>query len=248
MTLIKHELKQGQATLLIWTSVIGFMLAACILIYPEMGTQMSDVGSMFAEMGSFSAAFGMDGSSWYLRLSKRREGTDSGISAHPPNKPQKNSSTEACFRPAADYHSEYHRYRRYLHLHTRDRRRTRDTSASPPVPRLFYTSGGDCRYMLWNLRFHKPKRSGNRTRHSCALLFSEHHRQPDRGCKVLKIYYSLRLYGKRGYYRRQMSENRVPVRGPDIDRTGNRDRILQVLHQRYPFLVQRYIKAKPSIY
>ncbi len=60
MTLIKHELKQGQATLLIWTSVIGFMLAACILIYPEMGTQMSDVGSMFAEMGSFSAAFGMD--------------------------------------------------------------------------------------------------------------------------------------------------------------------------------------------
>ena len=60
MTLIKHELKQGQATLLIWTSVIGFMLAACILIYPEMGTQMSDVGSMFAEMGNFSAAFGMD--------------------------------------------------------------------------------------------------------------------------------------------------------------------------------------------
>ena len=60
MTLIKHELKQGQATLLIWTSVIGFMLAACILIYPEMGMQMSDVGSMFAEMGNFSAAFGMD--------------------------------------------------------------------------------------------------------------------------------------------------------------------------------------------
>ena len=60
MTLIKHELRQGKITLLIWSSVIAFMLAACILIYPEMGTQMSDVSSMFSEMGSFSAAFGMD--------------------------------------------------------------------------------------------------------------------------------------------------------------------------------------------
>ncbi len=60
MTLIKHELRQGKITLLIWSSVIAFMLAACILIYPEIGTQMSDVSSMFSEMGSFSAAFGMD--------------------------------------------------------------------------------------------------------------------------------------------------------------------------------------------
>ena len=58
MTLIKHELKQGQATLLIWTSVIGFMLAACILIYPEMGTQMEEVGSMFSEMGFFGVECG----------------------------------------------------------------------------------------------------------------------------------------------------------------------------------------------
>lgn len=60
MTLIKHELRQGRITLLIWTAVIAFMLAVCILIYPEMETQMSNVSSMFAEMGSFSAAFGMD--------------------------------------------------------------------------------------------------------------------------------------------------------------------------------------------
>lgn len=60
MVLIKHELKQGRLTLLIWTTVIAFMLALCILIYPEMETQMGDVSSMFAEMGSFSAAFGMD--------------------------------------------------------------------------------------------------------------------------------------------------------------------------------------------
>lgn len=60
MTVIKHELKQGRMTLIIWTMVIGFMLALCVFIYPEMETQMGDVSSMFAEMGSFSAAFGMD--------------------------------------------------------------------------------------------------------------------------------------------------------------------------------------------
>lgn len=60
MVIIKHELKQGRVTLLIWTMVIAFMLALCILIYPEMETQMGDVSSLFAEMGSFSAAFGMD--------------------------------------------------------------------------------------------------------------------------------------------------------------------------------------------
>lgn len=60
MTLIKHELKCGRTTLLIWTAVISFMLSVCILIYPEMDTQMGDISSMFAEMGSFSAAFGMD--------------------------------------------------------------------------------------------------------------------------------------------------------------------------------------------
>lgn len=60
MTLIKHELRQGRTALLIWTIGISFMLAVCILIYPEMETQMSDINTMFAEMGSFSAAFGMD--------------------------------------------------------------------------------------------------------------------------------------------------------------------------------------------
>lgn len=60
MVMIKHELKQGWITLLIWTMVITFMLSLCIFIYPEMETQMADFNSMFAEMGSFSAAFGMD--------------------------------------------------------------------------------------------------------------------------------------------------------------------------------------------
>lgn len=60
MTVFRHELKQGRTALIIWTAAISFMLGICVLIYPEMSDQMGDVGGMFAEMGSFSAAFGMD--------------------------------------------------------------------------------------------------------------------------------------------------------------------------------------------
>ncbi len=60
MTLFYHELKQGRLALLIWSGIVAGMLAVCILIYPEMARQMEEVSGMFAEMGSFSAAFGMD--------------------------------------------------------------------------------------------------------------------------------------------------------------------------------------------
>lgn len=60
MVLLKHELKQGKVSLMIWTAVIAFMLAVCILIYPEMAGQMDELSGMFSDMGSFSAAFGMD--------------------------------------------------------------------------------------------------------------------------------------------------------------------------------------------
>lgn len=60
MTIFRHELRQGRTGLFVWTAAISFILGICILIYPEMSAQMEDVGGMFAEMGSFSAAFGMD--------------------------------------------------------------------------------------------------------------------------------------------------------------------------------------------
>ena len=60
MTIVKHELKRGRISLIIWTAAISFMLALCVMIYPEMSTQMGDISAMFADMGSFSAAFGMD--------------------------------------------------------------------------------------------------------------------------------------------------------------------------------------------
>lgn len=60
MTLFKHELRQGRKALLIWAGIIAFMLAVCIFIYPEMESQMNEISGMFSNMGSFSAAFGMD--------------------------------------------------------------------------------------------------------------------------------------------------------------------------------------------
>lgn len=60
MTILIHELKRSKRSLLIWTAAISFMLGACILIYPEMAPQMNEMTDMFAQMGSFTAAFGMD--------------------------------------------------------------------------------------------------------------------------------------------------------------------------------------------
>jgi len=60
MTLFFHELRRARLSLIIWTGVIAFMLGVCVMIYPEMSAQMEDVSQMFSDMGSFSAAFGMD--------------------------------------------------------------------------------------------------------------------------------------------------------------------------------------------
>ena len=60
MTLVKHELRQGKTSFLIWTASIGFLLATCIFLFPEMKGQMEGVNDIFASMGSFTEAFGMD--------------------------------------------------------------------------------------------------------------------------------------------------------------------------------------------
>ena len=60
MTLVRHELRQGKTSLLIWTAAIGFLLAICIFLFPEMKGQMDSVSDMFSSMGSFTEAFGMD--------------------------------------------------------------------------------------------------------------------------------------------------------------------------------------------
>lgn len=60
MTLVRHELRQGKLSFLIWTVSIGFLLAICIFLFPEMKGQMESVNDVFASMGSFTEAFGMD--------------------------------------------------------------------------------------------------------------------------------------------------------------------------------------------
>lgn len=60
MTLVKHELRQGKTSFLIWTASIGFLLSVCIFLFPEMKGQMEGVSDIFASMGSFTEAFGMD--------------------------------------------------------------------------------------------------------------------------------------------------------------------------------------------
>ena len=60
MTITRHELRQARASWLIWTGSIAFLLAVCIFLFPEMKGQMDGVTEMFASMGSFTAAFGMD--------------------------------------------------------------------------------------------------------------------------------------------------------------------------------------------
>ena len=60
MTLVKHELKKSRISFLIWTISLGFLLAICIFLFPEMKGQMEGINEMFASMGSFTEAFGMN--------------------------------------------------------------------------------------------------------------------------------------------------------------------------------------------
>lgn len=60
MTVFALEMRRGKLALIIWSLAIAALLAVSILIYPEMASQMSEMNSMFSEMGAFTEAFGMD--------------------------------------------------------------------------------------------------------------------------------------------------------------------------------------------
>lgn len=60
MTIFFHQLRRNKTSLLIWSAVLSFMLSVCIIIYPEMSSQMNEISDMFSNMGAFSDAFGMD--------------------------------------------------------------------------------------------------------------------------------------------------------------------------------------------
>lgn len=60
MTLVRHELRQGWKSFAVWTATIGFFVLICVFLFPEMKSEMEGVSNLFASMGAFTAAFGMD--------------------------------------------------------------------------------------------------------------------------------------------------------------------------------------------
>ena len=60
MTIFKQEIKSEKLAIAIWSLSIGLLVAACVLMYPDMESQMAGVNEMFSSMGNFTAAFGMD--------------------------------------------------------------------------------------------------------------------------------------------------------------------------------------------
>lgn len=60
MTLFFHELRQNRISLCVWTTAIALMLLICMIMFPEMNTDMEGLTDMFSNMGSFTQAFGMD--------------------------------------------------------------------------------------------------------------------------------------------------------------------------------------------
>lgn len=60
MTACKARIEIGKTSLLIWTASIGFLLAICVFLFPEMKGQIDNVNNIFSSMGSFTEAFGMD--------------------------------------------------------------------------------------------------------------------------------------------------------------------------------------------
>ena len=58
--LFRFELRRGAAAWLVWTLCVAGMAAACAALWPQMETDANALGAMFAQMGAFTAAFGMD--------------------------------------------------------------------------------------------------------------------------------------------------------------------------------------------
>ena len=60
MTIFRKELRSGGVSFLVWSAVIGGLMAVCVGMYPSFANSMGDVSDLFAGMGDFSAAFGLD--------------------------------------------------------------------------------------------------------------------------------------------------------------------------------------------
>lgn len=60
MIICRHEIKRGIRSILLWSLVIGGMNVLCLLLYPELKDEAKGLEDMMKNLGSFTAAFGMD--------------------------------------------------------------------------------------------------------------------------------------------------------------------------------------------
>ena len=60
MTVFCKELRSGAVSFLVWSAIVGGLMAVCVGLYPSMSGSMEDMSALFAGMGDFSAAFGLD--------------------------------------------------------------------------------------------------------------------------------------------------------------------------------------------
>ena len=57
MFLLKHELKQGWKAMLLWSFAVGIMIVFCLMLFPELKTQMAPIQAMMQGLGGLSAAW-----------------------------------------------------------------------------------------------------------------------------------------------------------------------------------------------
>lgn len=60
MSIYLHEFRLSKTSMIIWTSAISLFMILCIFLYPSMREQMKEISETFANMGTFSQAFGLD--------------------------------------------------------------------------------------------------------------------------------------------------------------------------------------------
>lgn len=60
MVVYRQEMKQNKKTLLIWTLAVSSISFICLLLFSEMKSMVGEMDEMFASMGNFTKAFGMD--------------------------------------------------------------------------------------------------------------------------------------------------------------------------------------------
>jgi len=60
MVILKREIMSQKLTILIWGLAIGLMVGICIFVFPQMQSQMDQIGDMMTSMGGLTKAFGLD--------------------------------------------------------------------------------------------------------------------------------------------------------------------------------------------